>query len=50
MINLAGSTFQTDKVFVGIAILAGFGVLTNELLLLAERRIERRRPRVGAIR
>lgn len=50
MINLAGSTFQTDKVFVGIAILAGFGIVTNELLLLAERRIERWRPRVGAAR
>lgn len=48
LITVAGSTFQTDKVFVGIAILAGFGVLCNELLSRAERRVERWRPRSAA--
>ena len=48
LINLAGSMFQTDKVFVGIAVLAAFGMAGNELLLWAERRFERWRPRVGA--
>lgn len=35
---VAGATFQTDKVFVGILLLAGFGYLTSSIL----RRIERR--------
>lgn len=48
LINVAGSMFQTDIVFVGIAILAGFGLLFNEILRRAERRVERWRPPVGA--
>jgi NitT/TauT family transport system permease protein len=48
LINLAGSMFQTDTVFVGIALLAGFGLLFNEILRRAERRVERWRPPVGA--
>jgi ABC-type nitrate/sulfonate/bicarbonate transport system permease component len=48
LINLAGSMFQTDTVFVGIALLAGFGLLLNEILRRAERRVERWRPPVGA--
>jgi NitT/TauT family transport system permease protein len=48
LINIAGSMFQTDIVFVGIALLAGFGLLFNELLRRAERRVERWRPPVGA--
>jgi NitT/TauT family transport system permease protein len=38
MIAVAGATFQTDKVFVGILLLAGFGYLTSTIL----RRIEER--------
>lgn len=48
LINLAGSMFQTDTVFVGIALLAGFGLVFNEILRRAERRVERWRPPVGA--
>jgi NitT/TauT family transport system permease protein len=45
LISIAGSTFQTDKVFVGIAVLAAFGVFCNEALSRIERRFERWRPR-----
>lgn len=38
MMAVAGATFQTDKVFVGILLLAGFGYLTSTIL----RRIESR--------
>jgi NitT/TauT family transport system permease protein len=48
LINLAGSTFQTDVVFVGIALLACLGLVLNELLRGAERRVERWRPPVGS--
>ena len=48
LINLAGSTFQTDMVFVGIALLACLGLAFSELLRHAERRVERWRPPVGA--
>ena len=48
LIAIAGSTFQTDRVFVGIAILAAFGVALNEALSRLERRFERWRPRVQA--
>jgi NitT/TauT family transport system permease protein len=40
--------FQTDKVFVGIMILALFGVLCVELLTRLERRFETWRPKVGS--
>jgi NitT/TauT family transport system permease protein len=48
LINVAGSMFQMDTVFVGIALLAGFGLVFNEVLRRAERRVERWRPPVGA--
>jgi len=48
LIAIAGATFQTDKVFVGIAIIAAFGIVCNELLLKAERRVERWRPVVDS--
>ena len=49
LIAIAGATFQTDKVFVGIAVIAGFGILCNELLEKAERRVESWRPRPGVM-
>jgi ABC-type nitrate/sulfonate/bicarbonate transport system permease component len=49
LINVAGATFQTDTVFVGIALLACLGLVLNELLRRAERRVERWRPPVGAV-
>ncbi len=48
LIGMAGSTFQTDRVFVGIVVLAVFGLLCNEALSRLERRFERWRPRAGA--
>ncbi len=48
LITVAGMTLQTDTVFVGVAIIGGFGVVCNELLSKAERQFERWRPRVGA--
>lgn len=50
LIAMAGATFQTDRVFVGIALIAAFGVACNELLARAEARVERWRPPVGAAR
>lgn len=40
MMSVAGATFQTDKVFVGILMLAGFGYLTSSLLLRIEKRYQ----------
>jgi ABC-type nitrate/sulfonate/bicarbonate transport system permease component len=44
LIAVAGARFQTDKVMVGIIIIAGLGVTMTELLRYAERRFERWRP------
>jgi NitT/TauT family transport system permease protein len=41
---LAGATFQTDKLFVGIFIITFFGVLFTELLNRLEHRVEAWRP------
>ena len=41
MMSIAGATFQTDKVFVGIFILSGSGVLMTELLKRVERYVAR---------
>jgi ABC-type nitrate/sulfonate/bicarbonate transport system permease component len=38
MMTLASSSFQTDKMFVGLILLAGFGYLLTELLLHLEKR------------
>ncbi len=48
MITVAGATFQTDKVFVGVFIFALSGMILVELLTRIERRFDKWRPRVGA--
>jgi NitT/TauT family transport system permease protein len=48
MITVAGATFQTDKVFVGILIFAITGVVSMELLTKLEHRFDKWRPKVGA--
>lgn len=50
MIDVAGATFQTDTVFVGIAVIAAFGVLCDGLLVRIERRFEAWRPGAGTAR
>jgi NitT/TauT family transport system permease protein len=47
LISVAGSGFETDKVFVGVAVLATFGILCNEALVRLERRVEAWRPVAG---
>jgi NitT/TauT family transport system permease protein len=48
MITVAGSTFQTDKVFVGVFVFALTGMVGTELLTRVERRFDRWRPKVGS--
>src|ERR687897_172470 len=48
MITVAGATFQTDKVFVGVLIFALTGMIAMELLTKLEARFEKWRPKVGA--
>ena len=48
LIAVAGATFQTDKVFVGILIITTTGILVVELLNRLERRFEEWRPKVGS--
>jgi NitT/TauT family transport system permease protein len=48
MITVAGATFQTDKVFVGVLIFAISGMISMELLSRLERRFDKWRPKVGA--
>jgi ABC-type nitrate/sulfonate/bicarbonate transport system permease component len=48
MITVAGATFQTDKVFVGVLIFALSGMLGMEVLSRIEKRFDNWRPRVGA--
>jgi NitT/TauT family transport system permease protein len=48
MITVAGATFQTDKVFVGILIFAVSGMIAMELLTKLEARFSKWRPKVGA--
>ena len=48
MITVAGATFQTDKVFVGIMIFATCGVIFTTILDRAERRFDKWRPKVGS--
>lgn len=40
LITISGTTLQTARVFVGIIIIAGFGVLLNEILGRIERRFD----------
>jgi NitT/TauT family transport system permease protein len=48
MITVAGATFQTDKVFVGVLIFAISGVVMMEALTKIERRFDKWRVAVGA--
>jgi NitT/TauT family transport system permease protein len=48
MITVAGATFQTDKVFVGVLIFALSGMILMEALSNIERRFDKWRPNVGA--
>ncbi len=48
MITVAGATFQTDKVFVGVLIFALSGMFLMEALSNVERRFDKWRPNVGA--
>lgn len=48
MITVAGATFQTDKVFVGVLIFAISGMVSMELLTKLESRFSKWRPKVGA--
>ena len=49
MITVAGATFQTDKVFVGVLIFAMTGLILVELLnVRVEKRFDKWRPKVGA--
>src|SRR6266550_9114077 len=48
MITVAGATFQTDKVFVGVLVFALTGMVATEVVDRAERRFDKWRPKVGA--
>ncbi|HEY7321271.1 MAG TPA: ABC transporter permease [Candidatus Binatia bacterium] len=48
MITVAGATFQTDKVFVGVLIFALTGMIGMDLLTRLERRFDKWRPKVGS--
>ena len=48
MITVAGATFQTDKVFVGVLIFALSGMIAMEMLTKLESRFDKWRPKVGA--
>jgi ABC-type nitrate/sulfonate/bicarbonate transport system permease component len=50
MITVAGATFQTDKVFVGVLIFALSGMIAMEMLTKLETRFDKWRPKVGAQR
>ena len=48
LITVAGVTFQTDKVFVGILIITFTGILMVEILNRVERLFDEWRPKVGS--
>ncbi len=48
MITVAGATFQTDKVFVGVLIFAFSGIVLTEILDRIEHRFDKWRPKVGS--
>jgi NitT/TauT family transport system permease protein len=48
MITVAGATFQTDKVFVGVLIFAISGIVLTDVLDRIEHRFDKWRPKVGA--
>ena len=47
MISVAGSNFETDKVFTGVIIIAGAGLALTVILRRIERRFESWRPGFG---
>jgi ABC-type nitrate/sulfonate/bicarbonate transport system permease component len=49
MITVAGATFQTDKVFVGVLIFALAGMIGTEFLTRVEKRFDKWRPKVGSM-
>src|ERR671914_96462 len=49
MITVAGATFQTDKVFVGVLIFALTGMFMTDLIDRLESRFDKWRPKVGAV-
>lgn len=48
MITVAGATFQTDKVFVGVLIFAISGMIATDIVDRAEKRFDKWRPKVGS--
>ncbi|MGE5218075.1 MAG: ABC transporter permease [Chloroflexota bacterium] len=48
MITVAGATFQTDKVFVGVLIFAISGMFATEIINKAEKKFDKWRPKVGS--
>jgi len=48
MITVAGATFQTDKVFVGVLIFALSGMIATDVIDRIEKRFDKWRPKVGA--
>jgi ABC-type nitrate/sulfonate/bicarbonate transport system permease component len=48
MITVAGATFQTDKVFVGVLIFAISGMVLTDVIDRFEHRFDKWRPKVGA--
>jgi NitT/TauT family transport system permease protein len=48
MITVAGATFQTDKVFVGVLVFAITGMVMTEIINRWEQRFDKWRPKVGA--
>jgi len=48
MITVAGATFQTDKVFVGVLIFAITGMIMTDVIDRYETRFDKWRPKVGA--
>jgi len=48
MITVAGATFQTDKVFVGVLIFAISGMTLTAVIDRYEHRFDKWRPKVGA--
>ena len=47
LITISGTTFQTPRVFVGIMLIAGFGVLLNEILGRVESHFDRWRREIN---
>ena len=45
MITVAGATFQTDKVFVGVLIFALSGMIATDVIDRMERRFDKWRPK-----